>query len=119
MTDSGGKKVRRLERMLRGECCKFDLGLSPDDITVEPDGSVAPNGASGTLELQINLSPDLLYKLAPPLDPKVKGSPRSDSALQRFVRAMGETARRLGPENGWPERHVQVMELSTLASWSG
>ncbi|MBI5071487.1 hypothetical protein HZB93_01135 [Candidatus Falkowbacteria bacterium] len=111
---------KRLERMLRGACCSSNLGLKPEDIKVEPDGPVSMNGASGPLQLAIELSSDLLDQLAPPLDPKAKDtSDRSDSSLRRFVQKMGETARDLGPENGWPQRQVQVRTTLTDVSWSG
>ncbi len=62
----------RLERMLRGACRSFNLGLEPWDITVKSDGPICTNGANGPLQLTVELSGDLLEQLAPPLDPKAK-----------------------------------------------
>ncbi len=118
MTDSNGRKVPRLERMLREACLRFNLKLEPEDITVKPDGPVAPNGVSGPLQLKVELSEDVLDEIAPRLEPKGT-STRSDTKLRRFVQALGETARRLGPENGWPERHVRVQETVVGISWNG
>jgi hypothetical protein len=104
--------------MIRGAVGNFGFGLRPDDVAVKPHGSVAADGANGPLQIAVEFSNDVLDKIAPRLGAE-KASPRDDTNLRKFVQTMGETARRLGPENGWPERRVQVMELSTQASWSG
>ena len=107
----------RLERMLRRACCSSNLGLEPRDITVKPDGPVAPNGASGPLHLKVELSEDVLDKIAPRLEPKGT-SARNDARLRRFAQTVGETARRIGPENGWPPRDVEVRVPLANVSWA-
>lgn len=109
----------RIERMLRETCRRF-IGLKPEDIVVASDGPISASGANcGPLQITVELSSDLLKRLAPPLEPEKDGSHRSDSGLRRFVQAMGETARRIGPENGWPQRQVEVRVPLTDVSWKG
>lgn len=114
MMDSGRERVPRIARMLRAACVNF--GLKSGEVMVVPDGPISENGASGSLELLVELSPDLLHRFAPLIDPVI--GIRSDSELRRFVRAMGETAVRLGPENGWPPRQVTITGPGGI-SWSG
>lgn len=116
MMDSGRERVPRIARMLRAACVNF--GLKPGEVMVFPDGQISNNGASGPLELTVCFSEDILDKLAPKIDPE-NSEERSDSALRRFVQAMGETAVRLGPENGWPPRHVRAKVSGSDVSWSG
>ncbi|MFA5128634.1 MAG: hypothetical protein WC445_01555 [Patescibacteria group bacterium] len=111
----------RLERMLREACRRFNFGLKlkPEDITVMPDSSIPASqehGIKDPLQITIGFSPDLLEHLAPPFETR---EGRSDSALRRFVQTMGETARRIGPENGWPQRQVEVSVPLTDVSWRG
>lgn len=107
----------KLPRMLQGACCRFslkqneegrnDLGLRPDDVDVFPSGELSLNGAKCPLQLTVGFSADLLERLAPPLDPTTPAE-RDDSALRRLAQEIGETARSLGPENGWAPRDVKV-----------
>ncbi len=109
---------RRLERMLKTACRNFDhgLGLKDSDIGVGPDGPISSNGGVGALQLAIHFSDDIMNKLAPKIDPEKPE--RSDVNLRRFVQTLGETAVRLGPENGWPQRQVRVTAPLGI-SWSG
>jgi hypothetical protein len=98
---------RRLERMLLGELIRFGFKVEPRNVFVIPEGPISTDGgAKSPLQLKIELSDDLLGQLT-----------QSNSA-RRFVQAMGETVRRLGPENGWAQRRVQVTVPQADVSWN-
>ncbi|MFZ5364232.1 MAG: hypothetical protein ACOZAG_01995 [Patescibacteria group bacterium] len=104
--------------MLRGTLVNR-FGLSSEDVAIDVDESPASANGRRPLKIRVDLSDSLLEKLAPLLNPEVEGSSRSDAGLRQLVQAMGETARRLGPENGWPQRAVEIVVPRVNFSWNG
>lgn len=119
----------RLEQMLKGACSRFllgppegkkgtrvGLGLGDDQIRVEPAVGERNSNSNGLLRIEALIPADVMEKLHPVAD--------DDTDLRRFVEDLGAAAKRLGPENAWPSRKIQmVVSLVTVTptevSWTG
>lgn len=97
---------RRLERMLIGACLRIpELGLKDGEVRVEFSDKPILNGQRIPLKIEVKL-------------PSGNGAPE-ERVSHQLARTLGETAKQLYPENGWPPRRVEIIVEGTSISWSG